>query len=367
MAVTFELSDVQRAELWRIARAQNEPARKVRQAEVLLALADGMSIRQVSREHGPTTMTVMAWRDSFVERGVASLGVIRSGRGRKPVFGADVIAAIVHDTLHTIPDDGSQCWSTRSLGARHGVGKDVVAKLWRARRLRPWKRATFKVSTDPNFEAKLVDVVGMYMNPPEHAAVFCFDEKTQIQALDRTQPSLPMIPGRNKTMTSDYKRNGTIDLFAALNVATGEIVHDLRPRHAGTDVLSFFRWLDAHVPRHLDVHVVLDNLSAHSAEPVREWLAKPAQKRWHLHFTPTSSSWLNLVECWFSVLTRKRLTNSAFKSVKELRLAIDTWIEHWNDEPKPFIWRKTADEILESVRHARTTLQTVITNSATDH
>lgn len=367
MAVTFEVTDTQRAELSRIARSQTEPVRKVRQAKVVLGLADGKSVRGVAREFGPTTTTVMQWRDLFMARGVEGLGVIGKGRGRKPVISAIVLEAIVHDTLHTVPDDESECWSTRTLGARHGVGKDIVAALWRKRRLRPWRRDIFKLSTDPRFEAKLVDVVGVYMDPPVNAAVFCFDEKTQIQALDRTQPSLPMIPGKAGTLTHDYRRHGTIDLFAALNMATGEIVHDLRNRHTGSDVLSFFKSLDAHVPRDLDVHVVLDNLSAHSAAPVRDWLAMPAQARWHLHFTPTSSSWLNLVECWFSVLTRKRLTNSAFRSVKELRIAIDTWIEHRNDNPTPFIWKRTTDEILASVDRARAALQTVTANSATDH
>jgi transposase len=367
MAVTFPVSDVQRGELLRISRAQNEPARKVQQAKVVLALSGGASIREVAAEFGPTTKTVMAWRDLFVTGGVKAFGVIGKGRGRKPEVTAEVIAEIVYDTLHTIPDDESECWSTRSLGARHGVGKDIVAKVWKKRKLRPWKRETFKISTDPNFETKLIDIVGLYMDPPELAAVFCFDEKTQIQALDRTQPSLPMVPGRNGTLTHDYKRNGTIDLFAALNIKTGEIVHDLKPRHAGTDVLAFFKFLDMHVPRHLAVHVILDNLSAHSAEPVRKWLALPAQKRWHLHFTPTSSSWLNLVECWFSVLTRRRLTNTPFKSVKELRLVIDTWIEHWNDDPTPFVWKKTADEIISSVNRARTTLRTVVTKTQTNH
>jgi transposase len=367
VAVTLELSDVQRADLYRIARAQHEQARRVSQAKVVLALADGAGVRELAREYAISSNTVLAWRDLFVAGGVDALGVIGPGRGRKPSVTNDTIAAIVHDTLHTVPDDESTCWSTRTLGARHGVGKDIVAKVWQQRRLRPWRRETFKLSNDPNFEAKLIDVVGLYMNPPEHAAVFCFDEKTQCQALDRTQPSLPMVPGRAGTTTHDYKRNGTIDLFAALNVGTGEIVHDTRHAHTGTDVLSFFKWLNAHVPKHLDVHVILDNLSAHNAEPVRAWLAQPAQARWHLHFTPTSSSWLNLVECWFSVLTRKRLLNSSFRSVRELRDAIDTWVAHWNDDPKPFIWHKTAEEILASVKRARTTLDTVSTKSATDH
>jgi transposase len=367
MATPVLLSDDQRAELSRLARSMNEPARKVRQSKVILALADGGSIRSTAREFSLTAVTVTDWRDVFLDKGVDGLGVIAAGRGRKPVIEQQVIEAIVTDTLTTVPDDDSTCWTTRTLAERHDVGKDTVARIWKKRRLRPWKVDTFKLSTDPKFEQKLVDIVALYMDPPDHAAVFCFDEKTQIQALDRTQPSLPMTKGRARTMTHDYKRNGVIDLFAALNIGTGEVLHTTRKTHTGKDILAFFKWIDAHVPRHLDVHVVLDNLSAHKSKPVRDWLALPNQSRWHLHFTPTSSSWLNLVECWFSILTRKRLTNTAFQSVHQLRDALDTWIEHWNDNPTPFIWKKTADEILESTRHARTTLQTVILKSATDH
>jgi len=185
------------------------------------------------------------------------------------------------------------------------------------------------------------------MNPPERAAVFCFDEKTQCQALDRTQPSLPMKPGRGGTRTHDYKRNGTTDLFAAMNVATGEVLYDCRRRHKGKDVLSFFRLLDAHVPRDLEVHVVLDNLSAHMGPEVTTWLDHPKRARWHLHFTPTSSSWLNLVERWFKELTDRRLRRGAFSSVNELIDAIELWAEHWNDDPKPFVWHATAAEIIE--------------------
>ena len=193
-----------------------------------------------------------------------------------------------------------------------------MARIWRNHNLKPWKVETFKISNDPDFEAKLVDVVGLYMNPPERAAVFSFDEKTQVQALDRTQPSLPMKPGRAGTMTHDYKRNGTTDLFAALNVATGEVIYDTQRRHSAKEVLGFFKLIDLHVPGHLDVHVVLDNLSAHKAPAVTEWLAHPKRARWHLHFTPTSSSWLNLVEGWFHLLTERRLRRGTFTSVEAL-------------------------------------------------
>jgi transposase len=329
-------------------------------------LADGRSVRSTAAAFGTYPNTVAAWRDRFVESGVAGVGVIAPGRGRKPEIPAATVEAIVHDTLHTVPDDGSTCWSTRTLGAKHGVGKDTVARIWKARNLRPWQVDTFKLSNDPDFETKLVDVVGLYLDPPERAVVFSFDEKTQCQALDRTQPSLPLKPGRGRTMTHDYRRNGTVDLFAAMNIATGEVLHDTRRRHAGADVLAFFKFIDLHVPFELDVHVVLDNLSAHKSEPVRRWLADPKRGRWHLHFTPTSASWLNLIEGWFSVLTRKALTNASFTSTRDLEDAIDVWASHWNDDPRPFAWTKTVDDIITKVKRGRATLDRV-TESATHH
>jgi transposase len=272
---------------------------------------------------------------------------------------AGTVEAVVHDTLHSRPDDGSTQWTTRSMAARHRIGKDSVARIWRDHNLRPWRTTRFKVSNDPHFEEKLVDVVGLYLNPPERAAVFSFDEKTQCQALDRTQPSLPMRPGRAGTMTHDYKRNGTTDLFAALNVATGEVLTDCRQTHTAKDVLRFFKLIDLHVPRHLDVHVVLDNLSAHKAPEVATWLDHPKRARWHLHFIPTSSSWLNLVERWFKELTDRRLRRGVFTTVGNLVDAIEIWVEHWNDNPRPFVWHKTADEIVTKVRRGRAALAEV--------
>ena len=240
-----------------------------------------------------------------------------------------------------------------------------MARIWRDHNLRPWNIVTFKVSNDPDFEEKLVDVVGLYMSPPERAIVFSFDEKTQVQALDRTQPSLPLKPGRAGTMTHDYKRHGTTDFFAAMNVATGEVLYDTRTSHKSTDVLQFFKLIDLHVARDLDIHVVLDNLSAHKAPPVAKWLADPKRARWHLHFTPTSSSWLNLVESWFSILTERRLRRGAFNSVDHLVVEIETWAEHWNDDPKPFVWKKPAEEIIAKVKRGRAALASV--KSATHH
>lgn len=362
----MEVTAEGRAELERLARSQVEPHRKVIQARALLLLADGVSIRATAAELGTWPKTVMRWRDRFVAGGVEAVGVIAAGRGRRSWLPEGTVAEVVRVTLEESPDDGSTHWTTRSLAKRFGIGKDTVARVWRDHNLKPWKTETFKISGDPDFESKLVDVVGLYMDPPERAVVFSFDEKTQVQALDRTQPSLPMKPGRAGTMTHDYRRHGTTDLFAALNVATGEVIYDTRPRHTAKDVLAFFKHIDLHVPPELDIHVVLDNLSAHKAPPVANWLAHPKRARWHLHFTPTSSSWLNLVEGWFKQLTERRLRRGVFTSVADLIGAIELWAEHWNHDPKPFIWHKTADEIIEKVRRGRAALS-VVTNSATHH
>ncbi len=366
VAAPLEMHPDQRSELEEMARSSSLPHRQVRQAQALLRAGAGVANLENARRSEVTVVTIRAWRSRFLEEGVASIGQIRPGRGRPPEIDADTIEAIVSDTLMTVPEDGSSAWSTRSMGERHGVGKDTVARIWRSRGLRPWKVETFKLSTDPDFEAKVIDVVGLYLNPPAAAAVFAFDEKTQVQALERTQPSLPMIPGRAGTRTHDYRRNGTLDLFAAMNVATGEVLHDTRRRHAGADVLAFFKLIDLHVPADLELHVILDNLSAHKSGPVRDWLDHPKRRRWHLHFTPTSSSWLNLIEAWFSVLTRKALTNTSFTSVGELQDRIDWWVENWNHHPEPFIWSRTADEIIDRVASGRATLNRIL-KSATHH
>jgi transposase len=363
---TFEMTDEDKESVERLARSSTLPHRTVVQAKALLRLVEGVSVRGVAREFGTWPNTVTRWRDRFVEDGPAGVGVIRPGRGRKATIGDDVVGAVVTDTLTTVPEDGSSCWTTRSMGERHGIGKDTVAGIWRARNLRPWRVDTFKLSTDPDFESKLVDIVGLYNDPPDRAAVFCFDEKTQCQALDRTQPSLPMKPGRAGTMTHDYKRHGTVDLFAAMDLATGEVLHDVRTSHTGRDVLAFFKWVDLHVPAHLDIHVVLDNLSAHKSAPVKDWLAHPKRRRWNLHFTPTSSSWLNLIETWFSILTRRVLTNTSFGSTTELTATINTWTEFWNGDPEPFVWTTNAEDIIAKVRRGRTALRDV-TKSATHH
>jgi transposase len=364
-AEPLTMSSDQRAVLEKMARSRSLPHRTVVQARALLLAADGVATNEVARRCETTDTSVRAWRRRFERDGVDGVGRIAPGRGRRSWLPEGTVAEVVRVTREEMPDDTSTHWSTRSLGQRCGIGKDTVARIWRDHELKPWRVETFKLSTDPRFEEKLVDVVGLYLNPPERAAVFSFDEKTQVQALDRTQPSLPLKPGRAGTLTHDYKRHGTTDLFAALNIATGEVLYDCRKTHTGRDVLAFFKLIDLHVPRHLEVHVVLDNLSAQMGPEVTRWLDHPKRARWHLHFTPTSSSWLNLVEGWFKELTEHRLRRGVFSSVSDLIDAIELWAEHWNDNPKPFVWHTTAQQIIAKVRRGRAALTQA--KSATRH
>src|SRR5829696_7400485 len=366
VAAPLKVSRTQRAELERMARSSVLPHRVVVQSSALLLAADGVANEAIARECAATPDTVRRWRAKFEAGGVDAVGSIAPGRGRKPEIPQDVIDAIVDDTLHAVPDDDSASWSTRTMGERHGVGKDTVARIWRARNLRPWRVDTFKLSNDPDLETKLVDVVGLYLNPPERAVVLCFDEKSQCQALERSQPSLPLTPGRAGTMTHDYKRHGTTTLFAALDTATGKVLNHCFPRDRNREFLVFLKIIDGQVPRDLDIHLVLDNYAAHKHPAINTWLAKPRQRRWHLHFTPTSSSWLNLVERWFKELTDKQLRRSSFTSVGHLIDTIDEWADHSNHHPRPFVWHKTAEEIIAKVRRGRATL-THAAKSATDH
>lgn len=364
-AAPLVMTEVQRAELTRMAASSVLPHRQVVQARALLLAGDGVANEEIARRVQVESDTVRRWRRRFADKGVAGVGVIAKGRGRKPSLPAGTVEEVLRLTHKELPPDGSTHWSTRTMAAHVGVGKDTVAKIWADHNLKPWKVDTFKVSNDPGFEEKLVDVVGLYLNPPARAAVFSYDEKTQCQALDRTQPSLPMKPGRAGTMTHDYKRHGTVDLFAAMNLATGEVLTDTGKGHTGADVLRFFKQIDAAVPRGLSVHVVLDNLSAHSAPEIKKWLAHKDRRRWHLHFTPTSSSWLNLIERWFKELTDKRLRRGVFTSVADLIDAITLWAQHWNADPKPFIWKATAEDIITKVQRGRDTLHRIKTQ--TDH
>ena len=365
VAAALPMTDDQRGALQQMAVSTSLPHRQVVQARALLWAADGIASDEIGRRCGVDSDAVRRWRSRFAQLGVAGVGTIAKGRGRKSSLPPGTVEDVLRVTHRERPTGGATHWSTRTLAAHLGIGKDTVAKVWADHNLKPWQVTTFKVSNDPRFEEKLVDVVGVYLNPPARAVVFSFDEKTQCQALDRTQPSLPMKSGRAGTMTHDYKRNGTIDLFAAMNIATGQVLTELRKGHTGADVLRFFKQIDTSVPRGLGIHVVLDNLSAHSTPEITKWLAHKDRRRWHLHFTPTSSSWLNLIERWFKELTDKRLRRGTFTSVADLTTAITTWAAHWNENPKPFIWKATAEDIIVKVRRGRTILNQ--TNSQTDH
>ncbi len=350
-----------------MARSGTLPAREVVEARGLVMAAEGVATIRVAEALGVSPDRVRRWRRRFAERRVAGVGTVRPGRGRKPTLPSGTASEIVRVTLAERPADGATHWTTRTLAERLGVSRETIRRVWADHGIRPWRTETFKLSRDPDFERKLVDVVGLYVDPPERAVVLCVDEKTQVQALDRTQPSLPLKKGRAQTLTHDYRRHGTTDLFAALNVETGQITHALRERHAGADVLAFFKQIDRAVPRDLAIHVVLDNLSAPKAEAVRDWLAKPRQRRWQLHFTPTSSSWLNLVEGWFAQLTNRRLRRGSFCSLDHLRDAITLWADEWNRNPKPLRWTARPDDILAKITRARETLTNTTDNSVSDH
>ena len=328
--------------------------RAVREAKGLLMAADGVANTTIAERLGVSRSTVLGWRRQFAEDGVEGVGKVRPGRGRKPSIPREKIDQVVHDTQHTTPP-GATHWSVRSMAKHSGLSKTKVQQIWSSRGLKPHLVETFKLSNDKRFEEKLVDVVGLYLDPPKGAVVLSVDEKSQVQALDRTQPSLPMKPGRAGTMTHDYKRNGTTTLFAALNVLTGVILGKCLPRHRNGEFLAFLKLIDRSIDKALQVHLIVDNYSTHKHENVMAWLAK--HPRFHLHFTPTSSSWLNLVERWFRELTTKRLRRGSFASVPELIAAIEDYIEHNNADPKPFKWTKTADQIIEKVKRGRVALE----------
>jgi len=350
------VSDGQRDVLETLARSSSAAHREVVAARALLAAADGKANTAVGPQVGVSPTTVASWRERFATDGLAGLGVVRPGRGRKPTISDEQVAEIVRATLKDTPP-GQTHWSCRSMAKAKGVSPASVQRIWSELGLKPHQVETFKLSNDPRFEEKLVDVVGLYLDPPENAIVLCMDEKSQIQALDRTQPSLPMKKGRAGTMTHDYKRNGTTTLFAALEVATGRVIGQCLPRHRHEEFLKFLRTIDRQVPKHLAVHMILDNYATHKHPDVAKWLTK--HRRFHLHFIPTSSSWLNLVERWFRDLDDKAIRRGVFASVPDLITAIEAYLDANDDEPTPLVWTATAQSILDKVRRGRRALEAI--------
>lgn len=353
-AAALTVSAGQREVLEALAVSRTAAHREVQQARALLLAADGVANTTIATQIGVTPMTVRAWRGRFDAQGLNKFAKVAPGRGRKATISQEVVEQIVDLTQNTTPE-GETHWSTRTMAKRVGVSKDTVQRVWSARGLKPHLVKTFKLSNDPRFEEKLIDVVGLYLNPPENAIVLCMDEKSSVQALDRTQPSLPMVRGRAATMTHDYKRNGTTTLFAALDVLTGRVIGSCLPKHRHSEFLTFLKTIDTQVPDGLDVHLILDNYATHKHPKVQAWLGK--HPRFHMHFTPTSSSWLNLVERWFRELTDKALRRGVFHSVPDLIAKIEGYLAAHNDDPKPFVWTATAEDILTKVSRGRVALQ----------
>lgn len=340
------LSDDERATLHEWTRRRRTAQAMALRARIILAASTGATNTAIAEKLGVVIPTVGKWRRRFLRQRIAGLlDEPRVGAPRK-ISDADVETAI-RMTLESRPKDATH-WSTRSLARKLGLSQSTVSRMWRAFGLQPHRVETFKLSTDPQFIEKVRDIVGLYLDPPDRALVLCVDEKSQIQALDRTQPLLPMKPGQVERHTHDYVRHGTVSLFAALDAKTGEIFGRCEARHRSQEFRKFLDQIDRSVPAALDVHLILDNYGTHKTATIRRWLAK--RPRFHVHFTPTSASWINMVERWFGELTRKQLKRGVHRSTDALEDAIMTYIAHTNKDPKPFVWTKTADEILDSVK-----------------
>lgn len=345
VAPAVALSDAERAQLIAWTRRATSANALATRSRIVLAAAEGLGNTAVAARVGVEVSTARRWRNRFLAQRLE--GLLDEPRpGRPRTVTDDRVEAIITRTLETTPRDATH-WSTRSLAAELGLSQSAVSRVWRAFGLQPHRQDSWKLSKDPQFIDKVRDVVGLYLDPPEAAVVLCVDEKSQIQALDRTAPVLPMLPGTPARATHDYVRAGTSSLYAALNLTSGAVISSLHARHRAIEFKKFLQKIDREVPAEYAVHVVLDNASTHKTPAVKRWLL--AHPRFVLHFTPTSSSWLNLVERWFGELTTKKLQRGTHRSVRALNADIRDWITTWNDNPRPYIWTKTADQILDSI------------------
>ncbi len=343
--VDVVLDEQEREVLERWARRPKSSQALALRCRIVLAAADGEKSKDIAERLDCTRSTVGRWRGRFAERGLDGLhDEPRPGKPRQ-ITDEDIERVIVK-TLEEQPRDATH-WSTRSMAAATGMSQSAISRIWRAFGLKPHRTEHFKLSPDPQFIDKVRDIVGLYLNPPEAAVVMCVDEKSQVQALDRSSPVLPLMPGVPERRTHDYVRHGTTNLYAALNVASGQVIAEMTPRHRAEEFRRFLNLIERSVPSHLDVHVVLDNSSTHKTPSIQRWLKR--HPRFTLHFTPTYSSWLNLVERWFAELTTKWLKRNAHHSVRDLVASIRTWTAGWNEDPRPYVWHKSADEILDSL------------------
>ena len=339
----IELNDTERETLQRWTRRHSSSQALALRSRIVLGCAEGLSNQAVAEAERVHPSTVGKWRRRFAADRLEGLcDAPRPGAVR--TIADETVEKVLVDMLESTPGEDTH-WSTRGLARKHGISKTTVAEIWRAFGLKPWQQDSFKVSPDPDLVEKVRDLVGLYMNPPDAAVVFAVDEKPQIQALNRTAPILPMLPTTPQRASHDYERNGTLDLFAALDMARGTVITDIRKSHTQVDFIAFLNKINREVPADVEVHVILDNLSTHKTPKAHEWLLR--HPRFHFHFTPTYGSWMNMVERWFSALTTKKLQRSAHRNVKELAADIRAWVETWNENPTPFVWHKTAEEILE--------------------
>jgi transposase len=350
----ISISAADREGLGRLVRDRNTPQKVVWRARIVLLASEGLTAAAIAAAVGKSVLTVRRWRHRYMAQGADGLLKDATRPSRVKPLTPEKVKQVVHMTLHEKPPNATH-WSVRSMAAAAGISYSSVQRIWHAHGLKPHLIETFKISRDRNFAAKVADVVGLYLNPPDRALVLCVDEKSQIRALDRTQPGLPMKKGRAGTMTHDYKRNGTTTLFAALNMLDGRVIGTCMARHRHREFLRFLKLIDHHTPADLDLHLVVDNYATHKTPAVKRWLK--AHPRFHLHFTPTSASWLNMVERFFAEITRKRIRRGVFRSVTELQSAIMEYLENHNADPKPFIWTKSAGEILEKVARAKQVLE----------
>jgi transposase len=336
--------------------ALGTPQQVALRGRIVLAAGRGESEAVIAAEMNVNRKTVRLWRERFAEQGLQGLWEIAPGRGRKATFSPQKVKAVIDATLPSKPK-GMTHWSCRLMAVEQGLSKSTVSNPWRSHNVKPQRTKTFKLSRDPKFVQKLTDVIGLYLNPPDKAVVLCVDEKSQIQALDRTQPGLPLKKGRCGTMTHDYKRHGTTTLFAALDLLQGKVIGDFHKRHRQQEFLQFLRRLNREFPGKTPLHLVLDNYGTHNTVEVRTWLK--AHPRFVSHFVPTSCSWLNLIERWFAELTNKRIRRDSFLSVPDLVAAIKDFLAAWNENPKPFVWTATVDSIVAKLARCRQTLEQI--------
>ena len=353
VAKEIVLNKAERTALGQWSNGRTVSVRQRERAYIILLAAEGLENKEIASKLGVKAHTVGRWRSRFAELRLAGIERDLPRGGRPRDHREQLESEIIRKTTQETPEHETH-WSTRSLAEDLGVSQSMVHRVWKANGLKPHLVKTFKVSRDPHFEDKLIDVVGLYLNPPEKALVISADEKTQIQALDRTQPSLPMVPGRCGTMTHDYKRNGTTTLFAAIDMTQGKVIASCMPRHRHQEWIKFLKQIDAETQEDLDLHLIVDNYATHKHPKVKAWLKR--HKRFHIHFIPTSSSWLNVIERFFRDLDEKRVHRGIFRSVPELIDAVMGYVGHHNENPKPFVWRKTAEEIIDKVGRARLAL-----------